>query len=689
MRAAADAAALGAGAGVLLAAGTRAAGLTRADPVIDLTFMPWWVHWDPAGVQLLKEATAQFSATPGRRGLRLTALQGPQGGSATTSGVIADILAGQGPDVVGDCCAAWVQYLGVGAFENLTPYMRRDDVPASLWSAGHMRALSTEHGQMGLPIYDGPMVFAYRQDILDELGLAYPDPDWTWKDAEKIWRQCAGTVPGTTRHRYGAGFSWGTTDNPSLILGFGGAVMDANRTRCLLDRPQAIAAGEWIMPLFWENVVEGYADDLQTGTVVFQMRGGWDVHNDAVNFGLKFKWDYLPVPRYPHGRATFANNDFWGMNAYGRHKDAAWEVLKWLTAEDYWQEFVMKATLLEPCKLSLWDKWEYYWTQAAPVFRTKQIRWYKDAALGGYAYPEEFFRYEAAEADNVLSTMMQGLNARKTSVAAGFTRAAKQVDALEASGPAIVAAQEAQLARARAYVDEARASGGAIAFPRPPRFAVGSGTAPADAGLRVAVTAGGTVRVLVQGGAVQGRADNCVFAGSAFTPSRGEVRCRLLSVALPRGGALSNFPTAKVGLMARSSLGSQAAAVAVFFAANRGLHAFGRPLDGFGLGDERSGASPGLLGQASVQVPRTPPAGGNWLLRPVWFRLTVDANVWTPYTSLDGRTWSVAGRPQWVEFVGAWVGVFATSASETQALEAVFDSAAGFQPDTRVVVGSL
>jgi len=68
----------------------------------------------------------------------------------------------------------------------------------------------------------------------------------------------------------------------------------------------------------------------------------------------------------------------------------------------------------------------------------------------------------------------------------------------------------------------------------------------------------------------------------------------------------------------------------------------------------------------------------------VWFRLQLMNNIWTPYTSLDGSTWTMAGTPQLVEFVGAWVGVFATSANAKQQIQAVFDHISGFAPTTQV-----
>lgn len=694
--AATAAGALGIGGATMGAAAGALAAPGRGSGVVNLVFLPWWVYWDAAGKQLLNEAVAEFNRT--HPGVRAVAQPGPQGGGVSTASVITGMLAGTGADVVGDCCGALVQYYGVNAFENLTPYLQRDNIPLSTWSAGHMQALATQQGQMALPVYDGPVVLAVNLGILDDLGLSYPDPDWDYKAFARLAEQASGVDATTKKRRYGAGFWWGSSWYAFnyLLTGFGGAEMDASRTRCLLSESASIAAGEWATPYFFDNVFvtsEGGEDtSFLTGQRVMWPRGGWDVHYDASTLGNNIKWDYYPMPYYPKGRATFANNDFWGLSAFSKNKDAAWELLKWLTAEDYWQDFVMRSTLLEPCKLKLWDKWEYYWQQAAPIFRTKQIKWYKDAALGGYAYAEQFFKYESTQADNLLSQAMANIFDRKQDVSAAFTQVAKQVDSLQAAGPALAAAQSQELAAVQKYVGEAKAAHGVIAFPSPPRYVPGAGVQPVPASASVKVTASGQVTILDQGGAVQGSTDDVTFAGSAYTKSRGSFVCRLVSVSLPKGGALHNAPTAKVGLLAQGSLGDQSAAVGVFFAASRGVHAIGRPLDGYGLGDERPAAvttATGLLGQNVIQVAKTPAAGANWLLKPIWFKLSVVNNIWTPYTSLDGSAWAMAGTPQLVEFVGAWVGVFATSGTTTQQIQAVFDHLSGFTPSTQVRMGAF
>lgn len=686
-----------------------AAGLTPADPVIDLTFAPWWPTWNQTGRRLLAQATAEFATRPGRRGLRLHAVPGPEAGGQGTDSTISAMLAGEGPDVVTDTALAWPAYVSANLFENLTPYLRRDNVSTSIWAPQHVRVLSTGQGQMALPAYDGAQIYTYRQDILDDLGLRYPSPDWTYQDAEKLWRQCAGTIRGTHTHRWGAAINWWPSiwqPGNCILHGFGGALMDNSHTRCLLDDPASIAAGEWVMPLIWDKVasidiVEHELASLSQGTVVFMLSGGWNVINDVLQNGTKFKWDYIPVPRYPQGRAAYQNDDFFGMNALSKHKDAVWEVMKWLTVEDYWQEFMARVWLLGPNRLDLWEKWEYWVQQAAPLLRTKAIHWYRDAIEGGYTYPHEFFRYQALQADILTNDVMGKLSQHQLDVVGAFHQLTRQINALEVAGRGEEAAQLVEMKTVAQYVAKAKASAFPVTYPAPPRSRPAAGLPPSDASPLVKVLPGGAIDMLAQGHAGitefagPGRMDNCTFAGSTFTLSRGSFRCRLVSVSLPKGGQIAGG--AKVGLMARSSLSNAAADVAVFFAADHGIHALVRPIDGDLMSEEMASsasATTGLMGLQTVQVAATPPAGGNWLVRPIWLRLDLNGNVWTPYTSLDGKNWSIAGIPRLLaEFVGAWVGVFATSHCDFsvphQYIRAVFDHVSGFAPTTAVQIGQF
>jgi len=428
--------------GDLAASGAVGAGETgRARPAVQhpairLTFMPWWIHWDTAGRTLLQEAAARFEQS--HPGLSLTARRGPQGGGISSGAVLSAILAGNGPDVVADCCTAWVQYLQAGAFANLDPYLGRDDLGPSSWARGQVQALRTPAGQFGLPVYNGPVVYAYRQDILDDLGLPYPDPAWTWKEAADLWSRCAGEfhVDGRPRHRYGCDFVWFAHQWYALeylFHGFGGAVMDATRTRARFAEADGLRAAEWVYPLLWDGVLGASVGSLPHGTAAFDYRGGWDIPLDATDYaGLK--WSYVPAPRWPAGRATFSTNDFWGLAATGAHVEAAWELLHWLACEDDWQRFAMRTTLLPPSKAALWSEFKTVLEAAAPGLKGRGLEWFVEAAQGGDGYPTEFFRHRHIEVEALLGQTLSQIHDRSVGIAEGLTAAARAVDALQTGG---------------------------------------------------------------------------------------------------------------------------------------------------------------------------------------------------------------------------------------------------------------
>ena len=419
-----------------------------ATPVIELTFMPWWIYWNPTGRSIVQQQADTFAQT--HPGLRLTALPGPQGGGASTSGVISSIIAGTGPDVVGDCCGSWVTYTSQGVFADLNTYFKKDNVDVGTWAKAQAAALSSPAGQLGLPIYNGPVVYACRQDILDNLGLQYPDPQWSYKDAAALWTQCAGTyqVSGKPHTRVGANFWWQSHSwyaQAFLFYGFGGAEMDATGTKARFDDPGSIEAAQWVYPLLWNKVLGAGTGTIADGSAAFEPAGGWSIPRNVTGWGNKFKWQYYPLPKFPKGRTTFNNNDFWGMNAQSKHLEGAWQVMKWLTFEDDWQRFCMKTTLLAPCKVALWAEFEQQLIATAPILANKGLNWFRDAAEGGYGYPEEFFKYQATQADTLIGKVMGDIYDRKIDVPGGFAKVTQQVNALEVAGAAdTVAATVAQ-----------------------------------------------------------------------------------------------------------------------------------------------------------------------------------------------------------------------------------------------------
>ncbi len=405
-----------------------AAGVTR------LVFQANWQHlpWNKTSISLVQEyADSTFNAT--NKGLYASVAPGGWGGGSPL--VVQDLAQpAAAPDVWMGCCTDFWDMMAGGPqlMVPLDQFISKDNIDSTIWNKGHLDSVSLDGHLYGLPSYDGPIVMCYRQDILDELGLAYPGPDWTHQDAAQLWAQCAGSKNG--KHRYGVAIRW-LPSAEYLLRGFGGSLTDPTHSTCTLDSAECVAAGEWFYNLFHNKVttLENGADGLvgAAPTEVFSMCGGWELFNEATRLAANYKWNILPVPKWPKGFSTFVNHDAYFINGVTKRLDAAWELMKWLCVDPGWTRFQMHTTLIQPGLVQLWDEWIAIVQQVAPTLANKDIHYYRDAALSSGAYTHQFFRYGAPTADSIVSQWDTNIQAGKVSPAEGFKQATQQINGYE------------------------------------------------------------------------------------------------------------------------------------------------------------------------------------------------------------------------------------------------------------------
>ncbi len=370
-------------------------------------------------------------------------------------GVISSTLAGKGPLVIAGYGYDFPTVLSL--LQPLDTLLHDNNVNTNVWSQGQLSTFRLPGGLYAVPAYTGAEVYCYRQDILDSLGLAYPDPAWTYRDAERLWASCVSTQG--KQHRYGASLAIGSTDIQEgyyLLHGFGGAFISQDRTRCLLDSAASIRAGEWAMGLVWEGVVSdwghgpgGLNRDIATGGIVFTAGEGAAVLWAAQNLG-GVKWDFIPYPTWPVAPAVPVNIDFYAINRQAGNAELAWELFQFLTLDPGWTRFVMSLTLQMPALLSQWDEWMALVASVAPSLRDKALHYWKDAALSGIGYGAQFFHYAPAQAIGVLDSVWPQIWRQKVSVANGFHVIAQKINTLQET----------------AVTEPARASAAVRSFPR-------------------------------------------------------------------------------------------------------------------------------------------------------------------------------------------------------------------------------
>lgn len=427
----AAAAALSGCAGKAAASPAQAAPLHAPSATTSITFAPNWqgVTWNATAQSLCQQfVDAQFTAKHPGTAVKVV----PSTQSQSSQQIAATIAGSDFVDVFNDCCADLPGWVSSGLMLPLEDRLRTANIDLTQWSRLRMQGLNFFGHQYAIPAYDGPEVMVYRQDMLDAFGLPYPDPQWDYKAAEQLWHTCSRTVNG--KQVYGVSLDILQTNSDYLFHGWGGSLFNQDHTVCLIDSPECIAAGQWLFSLIWDKVAAPSRDQvngLVSGKDVFSVCGGWNTFTEATTLGAQYKWNILPQPTLAKGPAAMVNSDFYAINAHTAQPDLAWAFFQWLVADPAWTRFVMRATLISPALISLWDEWTTAAQQVAPTLQGKDLQYYKEAALSGYEVPQSFFLYSGSQAGDILAQWWQQLVAQKVSVPDAFRQIAAQINALE------------------------------------------------------------------------------------------------------------------------------------------------------------------------------------------------------------------------------------------------------------------
>lgn len=424
-------------AGAALSSPARQAAPTPAHGVITLSFQPFTDAYgfpNPQTLsQLLRQTTSSFLAKhPGVR-LRLY---------GSTVNPLAAVIAGSGPDVPqlqggGGGISSW---LAGPAVLDLTRFVKQANVDLTAFAQGQLADV-TRHGRLyGIPNYTGTAGVVVNQSALDQLGLAYPPPDWTYTQ----WAQLAASASGVVRggkgggqHRYGTTINadyFGNGPGAFYYRGWGAHIVDpANPARCALGSPQAMACAEFLYGLVWNKVAQfGWVPPgFLSGLVVAPFCWLQSYIIPAATQWRGFKWDFWPQPVWPQGSFTMTNPNFFALSAGTKHPDAAWELLHWLTVDPTWQRALMRTVLLPPGYLPLWHEWTTVVAKVAPPLAGKNLAVFAQHVKTGIMYGGTHFAHADPQAKGILKQWYGEIAARKYTVQEGFPQMARQIDALQ------------------------------------------------------------------------------------------------------------------------------------------------------------------------------------------------------------------------------------------------------------------
>lgn len=201
-----------------------------------------------------------------------------------------------------------------------------DDYFPGVWQTA-----AFEDSVYGLPWIAQPVVLFYNKAIFDEMGMEYPNADWTWDQFKEA------AVALTNEEHYG--FTLNGWPPPYIwIWGNGGDIVSDDLTQAPVDDPAVIDATQFYADMIYNEeccpsqetiAEEGFGEMFKAGRVAMFMGGAADDLDrvEGLDVGVS------PVPK---GNATGENTTFaWiastVINAKTAHPAEAYEALVLLT----------------------------------------------------------------------------------------------------------------------------------------------------------------------------------------------------------------------------------------------------------------------------------------------------------------------------------------------------------------------
>lgn len=406
---------------------------------VTLVWLPWMGFLGEGGTAALYDATLPFRRKHRAVQIKVSITHGA--GTAAPNLVAAAIPAGTGPDFF-ESYASPDAFIRQGLLLDLAAYIRKDNLDLAVWPSDAVAfiresiaaASKTGHGFFTLPVCANITALAVNEGLLDQLRLAYPQPDWTYGQWQGIWEattQKGGTASGLSRAGYAMFWLSGMgtpVPPPAFLRSFGGEyVAPSNPTRSGLTSSDSRAFWEWVVPLVRSGVIRQFGaltrfNSLGQGHVAVKC---WQSASllDAFDDLSTLKWDWYAMPVGPAGQYIWMSHDGIGVNAGTKQPDLAWEFAKWSTYDPNFDEAIGRISLCTPVQES-----------PMPVpGATEHGGAFVDAGTGvrGHLYGGSGFQHDEVPAMGLVLKVINSAVAGKLSITTALREVTRQVDALE------------------------------------------------------------------------------------------------------------------------------------------------------------------------------------------------------------------------------------------------------------------
>lgn len=248
---------------------------------------------------------------------------------------------GKAPDVLGIANDLIEPYKDLGVIENLAPYMERDGLlDGNTWEQAAVDSFSFGENIFAAPYVYKSLAIAYNKDLFDEAGLSYPTPDWTEEEMLEAARKL---TKGEGQDKQW-GIRLGTYPTNFYRNMFGQPIYQVGERKMNM---KGNAELEYAFTLLSDMVKEGLSPNetfdsmlgagFETGKFGMAVVAPWDMSGLDSMIGDSFAWDIEVLPKNETFHTSWKGYlfaDGFTMSSSCKEKEAAWELIKWLTANE-------------------------------------------------------------------------------------------------------------------------------------------------------------------------------------------------------------------------------------------------------------------------------------------------------------------------------------------------------------------
>lgn len=362
--------ALGAGLSTAAASPSGSSSTNRAKAQDNITLqVSVWLG--DAEFQAMEELGARF--TESHPNVQIEYINIVDGGPFGRDKLQQMIAGGTPPDIMMLNTGQFEAFGSRNALANLDERIAAESYDTSIYWPAAVEGCKIDGKVYGLPKDISDHVVYLNTDLFGAAGVELPANEWTWDDFREIARQLTVDTDGD-----GAVDQWGTSlvngvwSWGGFVIPNGGQILNDDRTECLLNTPEAIAALEVYFGYLTTDEVSvppgtlpqtpGAFDQFNSGITAMQMAGPW--FRPGLVENEPFKWTIRLYPR-PGAEAptSILYTDQWSMSSETENADEAWELLKFLggiEGQTIWSEIYGSRSITPIQAIAQSDAWLGY-----------------------------------------------------------------------------------------------------------------------------------------------------------------------------------------------------------------------------------------------------------------------------------------------------------------------------------------